>query len=1165
MKKIILKVEMLLLFMLLLGTGYAQSLQHPVIWGTVDDRSKILEKIANYSWASNMVNELRDRVDEKVTVHQTNPNAILNTIPAFAAHGDYSEAEASPLASGHNRVLSAASCAGLLYYLTEEEKYAQFAADIFAFYMDILAQRTPQTTTICGNDFYDPRTTYNHFAIAYDYIYNFLKDPATSVYQQSSGSYIPFDNTKAQQAITNVVGNALQEYGPSDTHGKTISNHPVLTAPGALFPILCIEDDAERERLFNIFWEIGTKQQNAFKNTILPMFGEQGIWPEALSYSFMPNITMLLNIIDRIKPEMNVLTDNIHILEGNFLLGHLRHPDRRFVRYGDSKREIDRTESLYWFTLNMAERRGLTTLAEQAKVALKQAFEAEGGFNDDFNNSTFDNYSYFNKLHWSIPIPETVDGQVDFNKPTVLVQHAGVALQRNFVEENNESYGLCGIIGGAHYVHSHVTGIAMEIYGAGYVMGPGGGLPKTLAERQDPEHKGYFLRHAGNNTVIVNGTTHGIQPGSWGNNLYVWQNTTVNEAAEPKHLEEPISTNFSFATQFLDDEVNNCDQQRTLSTIRTSETTGYYFDLFRSKSLTANNFHDYIYHNLGDATHIFDSNQVELMLTPTERYQTDIGDFRQSPGWRFFEETEVTAPQNGAIKIRFDLNETNTYMNMFAAAGVEREYTKAVGPATREARGGYINKPSQIVAVRQQGEAWDKPFVHIFEPSLSNNTSVKSVEHLYRDDLIVGAKVHSQIGNKTVTDYIICQEDATKSFSLPEVELYFDGRFAIVRQEQNLEHAQLTLYIGEGSVLSFREHSLEADADNKGLLEVEVEADLSRVLGFRNLANNQVIERGSDLTVEAVVGSDFSEVTLWVNNASAGTLTEAPYTWSGHPLLTNMTESSYLLKLVAKDANNEEEESTISILTPGQWARTADFKPHPVPGIIQFENYDYGGIDVAYWDKSGTDPTKYAYWEGDAVDLNGDRTRISFIQGNEWLEYTIEVAQTGYYDLRVKHQTRRTPEFEALSVSFPDENITLFSNQILSHTGSGNFITDLLGNVLLEKGRHVIRFHMLSYGFDLDHFEFTLTEVVGNERVESDPLEVKVYPNPASEQVTISLEGFNKADVAIFNMSGQLMYRRRMIDNRIQLYRGAEFISGLYLIRVIDENRKMYYRKLIFK
>ena len=55
-----------------------------------------------------------------------------------------------------------------------------------------------------------------------------------------------------------------------------------------------------------------------------------------------------------------------------------------------------------------------------------------------------------------------------------------------------------------------------------------------------------------------------------------------------------------------------------------------------------------------------------------------------------------------------------------------------------------------------------------------------------------------------------------------------------------MEKAQTTLYIGEGSSLTFGNHVLEADADKKGTLTVEGEVDLSRVLGFKNLANNTV-------------------------------------------------------------------------------------------------------------------------------------------------------------------------------------------------------------------------------------------------------------------------------------------------------------------------------------
>ena len=503
----------------------SQSLQHPVIWTTADEKAEVLAKIENYSWASTIVSKARSTIDSKVNTHISSPVTILNTIPALAADDNLSESQASAANAGHAKVLTYASYAAMVYYLTGEEKYAQFAADILWYYIEELAPRSPENTAMSGSNFYDPRSGYGKFAIAYDFVVNYLKEPGTQVYQKSTGTYVEFNNTIAQKAVYNIAMNALHEHGGADTkYGQMVSNHPILRAPGVLFSILCVEDDVERERMFNVFWNVGTKEQNSFTKTILPMFGEQGIWPEAVSYSFMPNVTLILNVVDRLKPEMNVMNDKMNILNGNFLFDNLRHPNRRFVRYGDSHRDNDGTDELYRYTLNLATRRGFDTLAQQAKVALRQGYDANGGYNPLVPTTTFDNYSAFEQLFWGIDIPENIEGEIDFQKPTVIIKHAGVALQRNYVEANNSEYGLCGIIGGAHYVHSHCTGITMELYGSGYIMAANAGLPNTLAERSQPEHEDYFRLYAGNNTVIVNGTSHGLQTGAWKSNSYLWQN-----------------------------------------------------------------------------------------------------------------------------------------------------------------------------------------------------------------------------------------------------------------------------------------------------------------------------------------------------------------------------------------------------------------------------------------------------------------------------------------------------------------------------------------------------------------------------------------------------------------------------------------------------------------
>lgn len=1051
----------------------AQSLDRPVIWANDAERDTILNRINQYSWASSVKSKTKSVVDAKVNIHISSPASILGTIPAFATDDNVSEANASSANGGHAKATLYAAYSGMLYYLTQEEKYAQFSADIVSYYVDAMVDMDVDKMATSGSYFYDARTSYGNFAIAYDFIYDFLNKTGTQVYNKSTAQMVAFDNAKAQRMIEKLASNALQEHSGADTHGKTVSNHPILRAPGALFCVMAVDDDTERERLFNVFWEAGTKKQNSFKNTILPMFGAQGIWPESLSYSFMPGVTMVLNTIDRFKPEMNVMASYKNILEGNFLFDYLRMPSRYFVRYGDSKRKIDQTSTLYRYALDIAHRRGYQDIELKAKVALRQSYNANGGYTPSVSTSTFNAFSAFPHLFWGVDVPAQLEASIDFNKPTVILEHAGIALQRNYTSVNNKYNGLCGIIGGAHYVHSHVTGIAMELYGQGYVMGPNAGLCASLADRSKPEHTDYFRLYAGNNTVIVNGTSHGIQSGSWNSNSYVWMNTTQNIAAEPKHLQDPISDNFSFATQFLDDNVNNCDQQRTLSTIRTSPTTAYYFDMFRSKSLDDNKFHDYVYHNIGDEMHIMDEDNRTIAVSATSKYQTYYNDGVKSPGWLFFDDTQHTDSIDEAVNVRFDLDDYGKYMHMLTPAGVKRQYTKAMGPATREAPGDYLERTTPILAIRQAGEAWNKPFVHIFEPSSSVLSSVRSVEHLYSGDQIVGAKVISAIDNKTVEDYVLCLPNASSSVVLDQYGISFTGRFAVVRYEQDVDTALTSLYIGEGDSISFGNFSLSTGDDNKGFKVFGGAPYFGRQLLFKDLIDKQEIPLGTNLSIEAVVGDDYSEVSLWANDTlNLGTKTEGPFIWSNLPFLTDMQNEFYTFTLKAKDGQGQDVYKTIMISTPGQEPNTSDGKPHAVPGRIQFEDYDLGGLNMGYFDLSPQQTSDYTYRDSDLVDLGLKGTVVASIESDEWLEYTVNVEQAGFYKMKVRHCTEGFPSVESFSVIQANTGDTLLSSFNGLFTGYYTYYEDVAGEFFLDRGEQDLRIAMLNPGAKLDYMIF---------------------------------------------------------------------------------------------
>ena len=251
--------------------------------------------------------------------------------------------------------------------------------------------------------------------------------------------------------------------------------------------------------------------------------------------------------------------------------------------------------------------------------------------------------------------------------------------------------------------------------------------------------------------------------------------------------------------------------------------------------------------------------------------------------------------------------------------------------------------------------------------------------------------------------------------------------------------------------------------------------DTESVLDFANLSNNDEINKGSDLLVEAKTTVEFAEISLWVNGSLVATLTEAPYQWSSYPEIMDMMELTYNLKLVGKLINGEFIEKEITVQTPEQWAYTSDLLPHPIPGVLQAEAYDYGGENIAYFDKTEQQSPEFSYRGDDKTDLSSDGLWLNLVSGGEWLEYTIDVQRSGSYALAVKHKTRRSPEFEAMSFFLQDSDTALFANLVCTYTGGDTSTIDTFNTVYLNKRKQIVRLEIETDGWDMDYFEFILT------------------------------------------------------------------------------------------
>ncbi|HEY0739467.1 MAG TPA: carbohydrate-binding protein [Herpetosiphonaceae bacterium] len=132
--------------------------------------------------------------------------------------------------------------------------------------------------------------------------------------------------------------------------------------------------------------------------------------------------------------------------------------------------------------------------------------------------------------------------------------------------------------------------------------------------------------------------------------------------------------------------------------------------------------------------------------------------------------------------------------------------------------------------------------------------------------------------------------------------------------------------------------------------------------------------------------------------------------------------------------------------------------PHAVPGVIQAEDFDYGGPGVAYAD-SDTANRGQSYRPADAVDLQlttdlGGGANVGWTTGGEWLQYTIYVNNPDSYRLQLRLATNGGGG--DLHVELDGASVTTLTN--LPDTGGYQAWRTLnLGTIPLEAGEHTLR------------------------------------------------------------------------------------------------------------
>lgn len=777
----------------------------PFIWVRDLDKAPILARIAGNAWATSVYNGMVSRVAADVASHQSNRDAFLRQLPVdwtlvpakFKTIPAYPESSVRyPAEAKFNDALDCA----VLYYLTGDAKYAQCAADILHNAVKTLLPVATSTDTgnggwIFQDDFLkEARVTGPQLPIIYDLLHSWLQ--ANQVYDVQTVGMVSFNFTNGQGVFRTL-------YELARDHGQKESNWSALMSTTMLNNLLALDSATERATALQVYLVTGTSKQASLDYDYRVYTQPGDIWPESLQYA--GDVGQIrsthLVLLERVDPNLALFDAYPNLPLSLPRISYLRYPNGQQISFGDGHRDADgQPFSRYELVYQHAKARGRTDLTSFFGSLINGGVAAS-----QYNRSTLNAYDPLSmhddplQLLWQAASVSEPGVAPELPRTDTLA-HAGIALQRNLSTNNNPTNAFMAFAGGAGHVHSHASGMSMELYGLGQVMG-------TKSGRDDygtTLHENYYRLFASNNTVIVNGASRG--EGGWEN---VDINTVQTVAMEPNAFQPAVSPDVSFTcSSFLDNKGTLAEgtQQRTLAIVRTSPATGYYVDIFRSKSSVANQFHDYIYHNIG-TTLTLESNAATLPLTtaPT-RFQTDIGDAYQQPGWRYFTNTMVSSATANAVRGRFTGTPTGNptlHMDLHIPGATGREYSTVSAPAIVDAPAPFNSQLSKALVVRQPGEAWDRPFAVVFEPHTGTATSgtVTNVTKLEKSGVLVGLKVESTVAAQNIVQYILSNDAATDTCTDDALGIAFTGRFAVITDKGN---GTGSLYVGDGTSLQYQ-------------------------------------------------------------------------------------------------------------------------------------------------------------------------------------------------------------------------------------------------------------------------------------------------------------------------------------------------------------------------
>lgn len=578
--------------------------------------------------------------------------------------------------------------ASIIYWLTGEQPYAQFAADILSQWARGAYYQSPINGP-CRTGFLSIQTlgdgSYEPLPLAYDFLYSYLSQK-----KYDMSWYEP---------VFNKMANTMT------FRGFWNNNWFAAQKPALVFSALALENKKLGEYYLNFYMNKDTIN-GACGHLSMPSLVKEwltpdGHWKEPGGYHNFPVSSTLISAIALEKNGYPVFKQYPVLLNASYVMLKYSFPNLIAPSIGDTGPATQSAECLE-IGLLMANK--YKHPIEKQLASALQVLVAEKGY----NRSSTDYLGLLCYLPEIIPSKEVTyawprSGVLDFAK---------CYIQRNGMDKKT---GLMYAVQGASYNHNHANGMSMELYGAGTVMGPDPGKGITY---EAPLHVKYYAQWAAHNTVIAGGISSSVPKFKGGGGTKQMGAISL-KSMEPMPEQQAVSPFCSFTDTRYTDKATGSAQQRTMGIIRTGASSGYYIDIYRSDNAESN---AYLYHNIGNSVSVFNTDRV-LLNTAATAYPIKTEPY-DPPGLSAIKSIRSTGSHEKGLVALFKMEEKlqeNKFMQVLFTGQQGRTFFTGEAPETKTADPAYRKLKTPTLICRQEGEAWKRPFVAVFEPFAGNS------------------------------------------------------------------------------------------------------------------------------------------------------------------------------------------------------------------------------------------------------------------------------------------------------------------------------------------------------------------------------------------------------------------------------------------------------------